>query len=125
MQDGNYQPCGDRFPPTRRSVIEAVASIDAEERARESLCAAYRRPIYKYIRLGWSPPADEAQHLTQGFFVEALDRELLEKFDAKKSPPANLSARVRGQLRFEPRQSQSPPETRRKHPACGSGFCGC
>ena len=44
---------GDRFPPTRRSAIEAVGSFDAEERERalESLCAAYWRPIYKYIRL--------------------------------------------------------------------------
>jgi len=78
---------GDRFPPTRRSVIDAVGSIDAEERARalEALCAAYWKPIYKYIRLRWNRPADEAQDLTQGFFVEIIDRELLEKFDAKKS----------------------------------------
>ncbi|PYT99445.1 MAG: hypothetical protein DMG38_11285 [Acidobacteria bacterium] len=78
---------GDRFPPTRRSVIEAVASIDAEERARalESLCAAYWKPIYKYIRLRWDRPADEAQDLTQGFFVGVLERELLEKFEPKKA----------------------------------------
>ena len=87
MNDRGLQPCGDRFPPTRRSVIEAVASMDAEdrERALESLCAAYWKPIYKYIRLRWKRPADEAQDLTQGFFVELLERELLEKFDLKKS----------------------------------------
>jgi RNA polymerase sigma factor (sigma-70 family) len=78
---------GDRFPPTRRSVIEAVRSIDAEERERalEALCAAYWKPIYKYIRLRWNRPPDAAQDLTQGFFVEILERELLEKFDSKKS----------------------------------------
>jgi RNA polymerase sigma factor (sigma-70 family) len=77
----------DRFPPTRRSVIEAVRSIDAEERERalEALCAAYWRPVYKYIRLRWNRPPDAAQDLTQGFFVEVLERELLEKFDAKRS----------------------------------------
>ena len=87
MNDEGFQPGGDRFPPTRRSVIEAVGSIDAEERERalESLCAAYWRPIYKYIRLRWNRPAEEAQDLTQGFFVEVLERELLEKFDAKKA----------------------------------------
>ena len=87
MQDEDFQPGADRFPPTRRSVIEAVASIDAEERERalESLCAAYWKPIYKYIRLRWNRPADQAQDLTQGFFVEVLERALLEKFDAKKS----------------------------------------
>jgi len=81
------QPGGDRFPPTRRSVIEAVRSIDAEERelALEALCAAYWKPVYKYIRLRWNRPPDAAQDLTQGFFVEVLERELLEKFDAKKS----------------------------------------
>ncbi len=87
MSGENLQPGGDRFPPTRRSVIEAVRSIDAEERERalEALCAAYWKPVYKYIRLRWNRPGDEAQDLTQGFFVELLERELLERFDPKKS----------------------------------------
>jgi RNA polymerase sigma factor (sigma-70 family) len=78
---------GDRFPPTRRSVIEAVRSIDAQERERalEALCAAYWKPVYKYIRLRWNRPADAAQDLTQGFFMELLERELLDKFDSNKS----------------------------------------
>ena len=86
MREDAFQSGDDRFPPTRRSVIEAVRSIDAEERerARESLCAAYWKPIYKYVRLHWNRPADEAQDLTQGFFIEMLERELLEKFDPKK-----------------------------------------
>ena len=87
MNDEGFQPGGDRFPPTRRSVIEAVGSSDAEERERalESLCAAYWKPIYKYIRLRWNRPSEEAQDLTQGFFVEVLERGLLEKFDPKKA----------------------------------------
>jgi len=87
VTDEGFQPGGDRFPPTRRSVIEAVGSSDAEERERalESLCAAYWRPIYKYIRLRWNRPADEAQDLTQGFFVEVLERGLLKRFDARKA----------------------------------------
>lgn len=78
---------GDRFPPTRRSVIEAVRSIDAEERecALESLCAAYWKPVYKYVRLRWNRTPDAAQDLTQGFFVELLERELLDNFDPRKS----------------------------------------
>jgi RNA polymerase sigma factor (sigma-70 family) len=76
-----------RFPPTRRSVIEAVRSIDAEERERalETLCAAYWKPVYKYVRWRWNRPASEAQDLTQGFFAELLERELLDKFDSSKS----------------------------------------
>ncbi|HEY6263495.1 MAG TPA: sigma-70 family RNA polymerase sigma factor [Candidatus Acidoferrum sp.] len=87
MTQGDEQHGGDRFPPTRRSVIEAVRSIDAEERERalEALCAAYWKPVYKYIRLRWNRPADAAQDLTQGFFMELLERELLDKFDSKKS----------------------------------------
>jgi RNA polymerase sigma factor (sigma-70 family) len=87
MSQEDYQPGGDRFPQTRRSVIEAVRSIDAEERenAREALCAAYWKPVYKYIRLRWNRPADDAQDLTQGFFMELLERELLGKFDSNKS----------------------------------------
>ena len=87
MSEEDFQPGGDRFPPTRRSVIEAVRSIDAEERERalEALCAAYWKPVYKYVRLRWNRPPDEAQDLTQGFFLEVLERELLEKFDPKKS----------------------------------------
>src|SRR6266853_5251901 len=87
MSEEDLQTGGDRFPPTRRSVIEAARSIDAEERERalEVLCAAYWKPVYKYVRLRWNRTPDAAQDLTQGFFVELLERELLDKFDAKKS----------------------------------------
>src|SRR5258705_1749901 len=87
MNEEEVQPGGDGFPPTRRSVIEAVRSIDAEERGRalEALCAAYWKPVYKYVRWRWKRPASDAQDLTQGFFAELLERELLEKFDSTKS----------------------------------------
>lgn len=87
MTEEGLQHYGERFPPTRRSVIEAVRSVDAKERERalEALCAAYWKPVYKYVRLRWNRPSDEAQDLTQGFFVEVLERALLEKFDAGKS----------------------------------------
>src|SRR2546427_116287 len=87
MTQEDFPAGGDRFPATRRSVIEAVRSIDAEEResALESLCAAYWKPVYKYVRLRWNRTPDAAQDLTQGFFVELLERELLDKFDPKKS----------------------------------------
>jgi len=86
MTQEEVQPGGDRFPPTRRSVVEAVRSIDAEERERalQALCAAYWKPVYKYVRLRWNRPADQAQDLTQGFFLEVLERELLEQFDPHK-----------------------------------------
>ena len=87
MSDENLPSGGGRFPVTRRSVIEAVRSIDAEEReqALDVLCAAYWKPVYKYVRWRWNRPAEAAQDLTQGFFMELLEREMLDKFDPKKS----------------------------------------
>jgi RNA polymerase sigma factor (sigma-70 family) len=87
MSEPEPQHSGDRFPPTRRSVLEAVRSIDADERqqALEALCTAYWKPVYKYIRLRWNRSSHEAQDLTQAFFVEVLERELLQKFDPRRS----------------------------------------
>src|SRR6266852_4513709 len=87
MSEEDFSSGGERFPPTRHSVIEAARSIDAEEReqALEALCVAYWKPIYKYVRWRWKRAAQEAQDLTQGFFAALLERELLDKFDAHKS----------------------------------------
>jgi RNA polymerase sigma factor (sigma-70 family) len=78
---------GGRFPLTRFSVIEAARSTDSAERSRalETLCAAYWKPVYKYVRLRWNRAAPDAQDLTQGFFAELLERELLNRFDPRKS----------------------------------------
>jgi len=76
-----------RFPPTRWSVIEALRATDAStrERALDALCRAYWRPVYKYIRLRWNKAAPDAQDLTQGFFVQLQERELLTRFEPAKS----------------------------------------
>jgi len=78
---------GSQFPVTRWSVIDAVKSVDSAEQARalDTLFAAYWKPVYKYVRLRWSRPAEDAQDLTQGFFAEALERELLAKYVPTKS----------------------------------------
>jgi len=81
------QSAGDRFPATRWSVLQAARSSNHAERSRaiDTLCAAYWKPVYKYIRLRWNRPVPDAQDLTQGFFVQLLERSLLEKFDPAKS----------------------------------------
>jgi RNA polymerase sigma factor (sigma-70 family) len=75
------------FPQTRWSVIAAARSDDSAERASalDVLFAAYWKPVYKYVRLKFSKPPDEAQDLTQGFFLELFERDLLSRFDAGKS----------------------------------------
>jgi len=77
----------DRFPATRWSAIVAARSGDQEERARalETLLAAYWKPVFKYIRLRWNCGFEDAQDLTQGFFAGLLERELLARYDPKKS----------------------------------------
>ena len=78
---------GESFPVTRLSVLTAVRSQDAAERARalDTLFAAYWKPVYKYIRLKFSQSPQDAQDLTQGFFAELLERKLLSRFDPAKS----------------------------------------
>lgn len=78
---------GESFPLTRISVLAATRSKDAAERTRalDLLFAAYWRPIYKYVRLKYSQAPQDAQDLTQGFFAELLERELLARFDPAKS----------------------------------------
>ena len=75
------------FPATRWSVLEGVRSANGEEqqRALDRLCEAYWRPVYKYVRLRWNCEVEDAQDLTQGFFVELLERQLLNRFDPAKS----------------------------------------
>jgi DNA-directed RNA polymerase specialized sigma24 family protein len=78
---------GDPFPATRWSVVDAVKSADPQEQARalDTLFAAYWKPVYKYVRLRWNQPAEDAQDVTQGFFAEMLERELLAKYNPAKS----------------------------------------
>lgn len=82
------------FPPTRHSVLEAIAGGQAAERQRalEALAEAYWRPVYKYLRLRWGAAADEAEDLTQGFFARALEKGFFDRYDP-------LRARFRTWLR--------------------------
>lgn len=77
----------DSFPLTRLSVLAAARSEDAAERTRalDLLFAAYWKPVYKYLRLKYSQAPQDAQDLTQGFFAELLERDLLSRFDPAKS----------------------------------------
>ena len=75
------------FPTTRRSVIVALASDDAAERERayETLVACYWKPLYKYARVAFKRVREDAEDLTQAFFVRALEKESLATYDASKA----------------------------------------
>jgi RNA polymerase sigma factor (sigma-70 family) len=68
-------------------VVDAARSSDPAEQAQalDALFAAYWKPVYKYVRLRWNRPAEDAQDLAQGFFAELLERGLLAKYDPAKS----------------------------------------
>lgn len=77
----------ERFPTTRWSAITGFHSDDPAERARsfETLVAAYWKPVYKHVRLKWRRSIDDAQDLTQGFFLRAMEKQFFAGYDSSKS----------------------------------------
>jgi RNA polymerase sigma factor (sigma-70 family) len=75
------------FPPTRASAVLGAASRNPEVRARAQadLVAAYWKPIYKYLRMKWRVSNEAAKDLTQGFFADAFERGLFQRFDPRKA----------------------------------------
>lgn len=74
---------GGAFPPTRLTVLAAVRSDDTAVRRRafDALVAAYWKPVYKYIRLKWHAPDEDARDLTQAFFSRAFEKGFFDRFD--------------------------------------------
>jgi RNA polymerase sigma factor (sigma-70 family) len=72
-----------RFPTTHRSAVLGVRSQDALERERSfaTLVSAYWKPVYKFIRIRWHKSNEDAKDLTQGFFVQVLEKEFLRSYD--------------------------------------------
>jgi RNA polymerase sigma factor (sigma-70 family) len=75
------------FPATRWSAVLAARSNDPAERSRalDAIVAAYWKPIYKYIRIRWNKPNEDAKDLTQDFFARLIDKETLADFDPAKA----------------------------------------
>jgi len=80
-------PGSGRFPVTRLSAIIGTSSPNPEERRRafEALVSAYWMPVYKYIRIKWNKPTEDARDLTQGFFAEAIEKNFFARFDPSKA----------------------------------------
>ncbi len=65
-------------------VLAARDGSDTEaRRALENLCQTYWQPLYAYIRQQGSEP-DEASDLTQAYFAELLEKDLLADADPAK-----------------------------------------
>ena len=78
-------PGPSRFPTTRWTLVVAAADPQRNETrcALASLCEAYWYPLYAYVRRrGY--PADQAQDLTQEFFMRVLEGRYLDRADPEK-----------------------------------------
>ena len=75
------------FPTTRYSIVAASASDHADVRraAFGALVTAYWKPVFKYVRLKWHAPPEEAADLTQGFFLRAFEKNFFGSFDARQA----------------------------------------
>ena len=74
-----------QFPTTRWTLVVAAADPQRKEArsALVSLCEGYWYPLYAYIRRrGY--PADQAQDLTQEFFIRVLEGRYLDRADPEK-----------------------------------------
>src|SRR2546425_2828223 len=73
------------FPTTRWTLVVAAADPQRKEArsALVSLCESYWYPLYAYVRRrGY--PADQAQDLTQEFFIRVLEGRYLDRADPEK-----------------------------------------
>jgi len=74
-----------QFRPTRWSVVLLSARSEAPESpaALAALCRLYWYPLYVFVRQrGYNP--EDAQDLTQGFFLHLLDHKALAQVDPLK-----------------------------------------
>lgn len=74
----------DPFHTTQWSVVAAARGADSQSRgALAALCESYWRPIYAYVRRR-APNVEDAQDLTQEFFAELLDKDVIGAADADR-----------------------------------------
>lgn len=71
----------DRFPTTRPSLILAARAPEFRDEALAAIIDVYWKPVYKYLRLKWARPHEDAQDLTQDFFAGLMDRDLLSRWE--------------------------------------------
>jgi RNA polymerase sigma factor (sigma-70 family) len=76
------------FPGTRWSLVGRLVETRSRigsgtrRRAFEELALAYWRPVYRALRVAHRVPPEEAEDLTQAFFLGLFEKGTLEKFEA-------------------------------------------
>ena len=82
-------PGSSQFPTTRWTQVIAAGDPRRKEArlALVSLCENYWYP--------WYAPSDQAQDLTQKFFIPMLEGRYLDRAEPEKGPPAHTQTRGR------------------------------
>jgi RNA polymerase sigma-70 factor (ECF subfamily) len=82
------------FPTTRITLIQAANGEPGAEahQALSLLCGAYWYPVYAYVRR-FGHSHEEAEDLTQGFFMRILDKHSLRDFDRERGSFQIVSSR--------------------------------
>jgi RNA polymerase sigma factor (sigma-70 family) len=67
------------FPPTRISLINEAQDGTGGGRhaALDHLCRRYWHPVYCFVRRAWSKSVEDAQDLTQAFFLRLIEQDVL------------------------------------------------
>jgi RNA polymerase sigma factor (sigma-70 family) len=75
------------FPATRHSLVAAMRSARPDDRrsAFDTLVTAYWKPVFKYVRLKWHASPQDAEDLTQGFFLRAFEKDFFAGFDPSRA----------------------------------------
>lgn len=75
------------FPSTRLSILAGIRASDAptRDRAYETLVASYWKPVYKYLRVRWRLPVEDAEDTTQAFLAAAFEKAFFDRFDPAKA----------------------------------------
>ena len=84
-QTMHTQPGASQFPTTRWTLVVAAGDPRRKEArsALVALCENYWYPLYAYLRRrGYA--ADQAQDLTQDFFIRLLEGRYLDRADPEK-----------------------------------------
>ena len=85
MNSPQSQAASPEFPVTRWSVLRRLDATQTQvaSEALETLCRAYRFPIYAFLRRSGHSPED-AEDWTQSFFAYLIERRLAAKAEATR-----------------------------------------
>ena len=72
---------GREFPTTPSFVKE-----EGWDRGLDELTRIYWKPVYLYIRMIWKASNEESKDLAQQFFLTAVRRQMMEKYQATRGP---------------------------------------